>query len=47
MTDPYVCPHEDTWFDRTLCACGMMHTYCDDCGRVMGWCPYSPSGLGR
>jgi hypothetical protein len=37
------CQHLDTWFDRTLCACGgqdgypgMMHTICVDCGTILG-----------
>lgn len=34
------CPHRDTWFSREICAepCGMMHTYCTDCGKMMEKC---------
>lgn len=30
------CPHESASFDRSLCACGWMHDYCDDCGAAIG-----------
>lgn len=26
------CEHRNVHFDRSLCACGEMHHYCDDCG---------------
>lgn len=32
------CLHASTHFDRSLCACGVMHTYCDDCGAVVDGC---------
>ena len=36
------CRHEATWFDRSLCACGVMHTYCEDCGLAVDGCDYDP-----
>lgn len=36
------CAHESTHFDRTLCACGAMHTYCDDCGHAIDECDAAP-----
>lgn len=30
------CAHSSVSFDRSLCACGEMHNYCDDCGRPIG-----------
>lgn len=27
------------YFDRTLCACGAMHSYCDTCGERDDSCP--------
>lgn len=30
----------DTHFDRSICACGSMHTYCNECGTVVDGCPY-------
>jgi hypothetical protein len=30
------CEHRSASFDRTLCACGAMHEYCDDCGMALG-----------
>lgn len=35
-----VCAHADQHFDRSLCACGAMHTYCNDCGINLDECPY-------
>jgi hypothetical protein len=32
------CRHKSASFDRTLCGCGSMHDYCDDCGAALG-CP--------
>ena len=29
------CEHRNIHFDRSLCACGAMHNYCDDCGSVL------------
>lgn len=38
--EPRSCPHNDTWFDRTLCIAGNMHTICNQCGRIIGQpCP--------
>jgi len=37
------CEHRDTSFSRTLCACGAMHDYCDDCGRAL-FCPLDEAG---
>jgi ferredoxin len=36
------CAHEDTSFDRTLCAepCGVMHTYCQHCGECLDECEH-------
>lgn len=34
------CRHTDNHFDRSLCACGAMHFYCNDCGEVLDDCPY-------
>ena len=33
------CKHASVHFDRSLCACGSMHHYCDHCGRALD-CPY-------
>lgn len=33
------CSHESQHFDRSLCGCGTMHTYCNDCGEVLDGCP--------
>ena len=33
-----VCVHESQHFDRSLCACGSMHTYCNDCGAQLDAC---------
>jgi hypothetical protein len=30
----------DNWFDRSLCACGSMHTCCAKCGHALDGCPY-------
>jgi hypothetical protein len=30
-------------FDRTLCACGQMHTCCNNCGRPLDECPCDAS----
>ena len=30
----------DNWFDRSICACGLMHTRCRGCGGAYGECPY-------
>ncbi|WP_182377871.1 hypothetical protein [Nocardioides sp. WS12] len=27
------------WFDRTVCGCGAMHSYCDTCGKRDDDCP--------
>lgn len=35
-----VCEHRLTHFDRSVCACGSMHDYCDDCGVPID-CPYN------
>lgn len=38
---PNVCtcqPPSDVWLDRTYCACGDMHFYCE-CGRRTDACP--------
>ena len=35
------CPHESASFDRSVCACGSMHDYCDDCGEAID-CPMGP-----
>lgn len=32
------CKHESCSFDRSVCACGSMHDYCDECGAAMD-CP--------
>ena len=32
------CRHESCSFDRSVCACGSMHDYCDECGAAMN-CP--------
>lgn len=32
------CRHENTWFDRSLCATNNMHTICNDCGVIVGGC---------
>lgn len=36
------CQHDNTYFDRTLCAepCGDMHTTCNDCGYIFGGCAH-------
>lgn len=33
-------------FDRTICACGAMHSYCATCGSLQDPCPYviAPEG---
>jgi hypothetical protein len=36
--EPPSCDHPDTWFDRTICACGSMHDVCTECLRAIG-CP--------
>lgn len=38
------CAHRSTHFDRSLCACGSMHTYCDDCGQAVDACDVEPRG---
>lgn len=32
------CQHPTLRFDRTVCACGWMHTYCADCGAQIDAC---------
>lgn len=34
------CPHADQVFDRSICPepCGVMHTYCLDCGEALETC---------
>lgn len=32
-SDPPRCRHESSWFDRSLCWNGWMHTFCSDCGK--------------
>lgn len=35
---PANCPHDNTWFDRSLCSCvegGIMHTVCADCDAIL------------
>jgi len=32
------CPHTNLGFDRTVCACGWMHTYCEGCGAQIDMC---------
>jgi hypothetical protein len=44
------CPHNDAWFDRVICPepCGMMHTYCADCGANLDTCTFDsnpPDGI--
>lgn len=39
------CEHHDTHFDRTLCACGAMHEFCNDCGKAL-FCPWDESQEG-
>lgn len=31
----YNCRHDWTHFDRSFCACGSMHYYCDTCGEAL------------
>ena len=33
-------PASDNWFDRSLCACGAMHTCCSNCGQALDDCEY-------
>lgn len=42
------CSHEDSWFDRSICAdpCGMMHSYCTDCGHMMERCAFQEKAAG-
>lgn len=44
------CPHcggtKGFSFDRSLCACGAMHDYCEDCGLPLD-CPYSQPEVRR
>lgn len=32
------CEHEDRWFDRSICHCGRMHYFCNDCGAQIDAC---------
>jgi len=32
------CQHDNHHFDRSICACGVMHHYCDDCGKPLEPC---------
>lgn len=34
----------DNWFDRSICACGAMHTCCAKCGRALDGCEYEQEG---
>lgn len=35
----YVCPHPDSFFDRTICeVCDGMHYYCTACGQMLDDC---------
>lgn len=48
--EEYSCPEEDglhDWggFDRTICVCGTMHTYCTQCGEVYRDCDFVEYGV--
>ena len=38
ISETPACQHENHHFDRSICACGLMHHYCNDCGKTLEPC---------